>query len=72
MVKDRARVPRRYLPYRPAGLPEGLGGRQRRQYQHPAGSDRILATPTGVSKGMMQPDDLIIVDMKGNKISGPR
>jgi L-fuculose-phosphate aldolase len=33
-------------------------------------SERILATPTGVSKGMMHPDDLIIVDMKGNKISG--
>src|ERR1035438_9912359 len=33
-------------------------------------ADRILATPTGVCKGMMQPDDLIIVDMKGNKISG--
>ena len=33
-------------------------------------TDRILATPTGVCKGMMQPDDLIIVDMKGNKISG--
>lgn len=32
--------------------------------------DCILATPTGVSKGMMHPDDLIIVDMKGNKISG--
>jgi L-fuculose-phosphate aldolase len=32
--------------------------------------ERILATPTGVSKGMMHPDDLIIVDMKGNKISG--
>ena len=32
--------------------------------------DRILATPTGVSKGMMHPDDLIIVDMKGNKIEG--
>jgi L-fuculose-phosphate aldolase len=32
--------------------------------------DRVLATPTGVSKGMMQPEDLIIVDMKGNKISG--
>jgi L-fuculose-phosphate aldolase len=31
---------------------------------------RILATPTGVCKGMMQPDDLIIVDMQGNKISG--
>src|SRR3954468_16561262 len=32
--------------------------------------ERILATPTGVCKGMMNPDDLIIVDMKGNKISG--
>lgn len=31
---------------------------------------RILATPTGVSKGMMQPDDLIIVDYQGNKMSG--
>ncbi len=30
----------------------------------------ILATPTGVSKGMMHPDDLIVVDMQGNKISG--
>ena len=33
-------------------------------------AERILATPTGVCKGMMQPDDLIIVDMKGNKIAG--
>jgi len=33
-------------------------------------AERILATPTGVCKGMMQPDDLIIVDRKGNKISG--
>ena len=32
--------------------------------------ERILATPTGVCKGLMQPDDLIVVDMKGNKISG--
>jgi L-fuculose-phosphate aldolase len=34
------------------------------------GEDRLLATPTGVSKGMMVPDDLIICDMKGNKIEG--
>ena len=34
--------------------------------------ERILATPTGVCKGMMQPDDLIIVDYKGNKIEGRR
>ena len=33
-------------------------------------AERILATPTGVCKGMMSCDDLIIVDMKGNKISG--
>src|SRR5512133_2929413 len=34
--------------------------------------ERILATPTGVSKGMMHPDDLIVVDMKGDKIEGRR
>jgi L-fuculose-phosphate aldolase len=33
-------------------------------------AERVLATPTGVCKGMMQPDDLIIVDRKGNKIQG--
>ena len=33
---------------------------------------RILATPTGVSKGMMHPDDLIVLDPLGNKISGRR
>jgi len=35
-------------------------------------SERLLCTPTGVSKGMMSPDDLIIVDMKGNKIEGKK
>ena len=32
--------------------------------------DRLLCTPTGVSKGMMDPDDLIICDMKGQKLAG--
>jgi L-fuculose-phosphate aldolase len=32
--------------------------------------NRILATPTGVSKGMMQPEDLIVCDLNGNKIEG--
>jgi L-fuculose-phosphate aldolase len=32
--------------------------------------DRILCTPTGVSKGMMHPDDMIICDMQGNKVIG--
>src|SRR5215813_4690246 len=34
--------------------------------------ERILATPTGVCKGMLSIEDLIIVDMKGSKISGRR
>lgn len=34
--------------------------------------ERVLATPTGVSKGMMRADDLIIVNMNGDKISGRR
>jgi len=32
--------------------------------------DRIMATPTGVCKGMMHADDLIVVDMQGKKIYG--
>src|SRR6266567_8461643 len=34
--------------------------------------DRILVTPTGMSKGMMTPADLVIVDMHGDKIKGRR
>ena len=34
--------------------------------------DRILATPTGICKGMIGYDDMIIVDMKGRKLEGKR
>ena len=34
--------------------------------------DRILCTPTGVSKGMMTADDLIICDLEGNRLQGTR
>ncbi|MGA3211095.1 MAG: class II aldolase/adducin family protein [Terriglobales bacterium] len=34
------------------------------------GPDRILTTPTNVSKGMMEPEDLVVVDSQGQKISG--
>ena len=34
--------------------------------------DRVLCTCTGVSKGMMQADDLIICDLDGNKLEGTR
>ena len=33
---------------------------------------RILTSPTGVSKGMMAPDDLVITDLDGQKLSGRR
>lgn len=33
---------------------------------------RILTSPTGVSKGMMAPDDLVITDLEGHKLSGRR
>ena len=32
--------------------------------------DRILATPTRISKGFMNPDDLVIVDPEGKQIGG--
>src|SRR5437764_1578922 len=36
------------------------------------GDDRVLCTPTRVSKGFMKPDDLCIVDMDGKQDSGKR
>lgn len=33
---------------------------------------RLLATPTGVCKGMMKPEDLIVCDLDGGKICGER
>ncbi|MFQ5696191.1 MAG: class II aldolase/adducin family protein [Terriglobia bacterium] len=35
-------------------------------------NQRILATPTLMSKGMMEPDDLVIVDLRGHKLHGRR
>ena len=32
----------------------------------------LLCTPTQVCKGMMQPEDLAVVDMQGTWVSGPR
>jgi L-fuculose-phosphate aldolase len=32
--------------------------------------NRVLCTPTGVSKGRMSPEDLIICDLEGNKLEG--
>jgi len=33
---------------------------------------RILTSPTGISKGMMAPDDLVVTDLDGHKLSGRR
>jgi len=35
-------------------------------------NDRILVTPTCVSKGAMKPGDMVIVDPDGNRVSGHR
>lgn len=35
-------------------------------------SRRVLTSPTAISKGMMQPDDLVITDMQGRKLAGRR
>jgi L-fuculose-phosphate aldolase len=35
-------------------------------------SSRILTSPTGISKGMMTPDDLVITDMTGKRLSEGR
>ncbi len=34
--------------------------------------DTVLSTPTSVSKGMMEPEDLVVVDMQGRKVMGRR
>src|SRR5688500_13814347 len=36
------------------------------------GENRILCTPTGISKGNLKPDDICVVDMEGKQISGTR
>lgn len=36
------------------------------------GPNRVLATPTSMSKGMMEPKDMVVVDMAGRKVSGRR
>src|SRR5690348_14580997 len=36
------------------------------------GPDRILCTPSMVSKGNLKPDDLCVVDLEGKQISGKR
>src|SRR5580693_8256726 len=35
-------------------------------------SSRILTSPTAICKGMMSPDDLVVTDLKGKRISGSR
>src|ERR1700728_2668724 len=35
-------------------------------------SRRVLTSPTGMSKGMMVPDDLVITDPRGRELAGRR
>src|SRR6516225_9507738 len=36
------------------------------------GRNTVLATPTAICKGLMEPDDLVTVDMEGRQTSGHR
>jgi L-fuculose-phosphate aldolase len=36
------------------------------------GLDRILTTPTCMSKGMISPEDLVVTDLEGRQLSGSR
>src|SRR5947208_17115499 len=36
------------------------------------GQNRVLCTPTSISKGMMTPDDLVLLDMEGEQQNGKR
>src|SRR5688572_24429591 len=36
------------------------------------GADRVLCTPTGISKGNLKPDDICTVDMEGKQVAGSR
>jgi len=57
-------------------------GRMLHQYGYVAGCDgnisvrigqrRVLTTPTSISKGMMTPEDLVVVDMEGHHNGGGR
>lgn len=57
-------------------------GRRLHQKEYVAASDgnlsvrlpggRVLSTPTMMSKGMMRPDDLVVVDLEGRKLEGRR
>ncbi|HUU29737.1 MAG TPA: class II aldolase/adducin family protein [archaeon] len=33
------------------------------------GPDRVICTPTGMSKGFLQPEDLVITDLEGNPLN---
>ncbi|HXC31139.1 MAG TPA: class II aldolase/adducin family protein [Verrucomicrobiae bacterium] len=35
-------------------------------------SRRVLTSPTAIGKGMMEPDDLVITDLRGRKLAGRR
>lgn len=36
------------------------------------GENRVLCTPTGVSKGFLKPDDICTIDLEGNQLAGTK
>jgi len=50
----------------------GFRGGDGREFVCPPGQNRLLVTPTYMSKGRMKPSDLVIVDTRGNRLAGKR
>jgi L-fuculose-phosphate aldolase len=50
----------------------GLIGATEGNFSARLGSNRLLCTPSGLSKGHMRPDDLLVIDEQGNPITDGR
>lgn len=53
------------------GLIDGASGNITARLDDENGETRILATPSGLAKGFMQPEQLIVVNMNGERVDEP-
>lgn len=50
----------------------GLVGSIEGNFSCRLGSDRLLCTPAGIHKGTLKPEEISVVDLEGNLVSGPK
>lgn len=51
---------------------KGFCGGNEGNHSYRIGENRVLCTPTGISKGNLKPDDICTVDMEGKQLAGKR